>query len=138
SSGMKVRLAFSVAAFLDSEILIIDEVLAVGDVKFKRKSLDRMKEISRDEGRTVLFVSHIVHQVQQVCTRGIVLNDGESVLDGSLDSTIDKYLEINEQSEDPDGDETARGGNDVSAGMLSIDRIETKVNMSTKKGKGPT
>lgn len=137
SSGMKVRLAFSVAAFLDSEILIIDEVLAVGDVRFKRKSLDRMKEISREEGRTVLFVSHIVHQIEQVCTRGLVLHDGQMVLDDSIEKTIEKYLEINESSEDPDGDETARGGQNISSNNISVESIGVEVTKPERTGKAP-
>jgi len=137
SSGMKVRLAFSVAAFLDSEILIIDEVLAVGDVSFKRKSLDRMKEISKDEGRTVLFVSHIVHQIEQVCTRGIILDEGQMIIDGTIDKTIKKYLEINESSEDPDGDETARGGQSVASDKISVLNVETNILPPTKNGLAP-
>jgi lipopolysaccharide transport system ATP-binding protein len=104
SSGMKVRLAFSVAAFLDPEVLIIDEVLAVGDVQFKKKSLEHMKKIARSDGKTILFVSHIVGQVQEICTRGIVLNNGEMVHDGSLNDAIDTYLDLNDTREDV-GDE---------------------------------
>ncbi|MDX1765314.1 MAG: ABC transporter ATP-binding protein [Candidatus Saccharimonadales bacterium] len=106
SSGMKVRLAFSVAAFLSSEILIIDEVLAVGDVRFKKKSLDHMKKIAEQDGRTILFVSHVINKIEAICTRGIILDDGKLVLDGQLDSAIDKYLELNETFEDV-GDDSA-------------------------------
>lgn len=97
SSGMKVRLAFSVAAHLNPEILIIDEVLAVGDVRFKKKSLERMQEIAAG-GTTILFVSHIVNQIEKICTRGIVLNNGTLEFDGELQSAIDKYIEFNKVS----------------------------------------
>ena len=100
SSGMKVRLAFSVAAFLNPDILIIDEVLAVGDVRFKKKSLDHMKKIADEDGKTILFVSHIVSKVQHICTRGVVLDQGELILDGPLDTAIEKYLELNDEDED--------------------------------------
>ncbi len=92
SSGMKVRLAFSVAAHIEPEILLIDEVLAVGDVKFKQKSLHKMQQ-SADSGTTILFVSHIVSQIEKICTRGIVLEAGAKIYDGELEKSIDKYLE---------------------------------------------
>lgn len=104
SSGMKVRLAFSVAAHLEPEILIIDEVLAVGDVKFKQKSIQRMKDIAAS-GTTVLFVSHIIGQIRQICTRGVVLHNGELVYDGELGSSIDKYLELNQLDKPLDDEE---------------------------------
>ena len=77
SSGMKVRLAFSVAAHLEPEILIIDEVLAVGDAEFQKKCLGKMDEVSKNEGRTVLFVSHDMNAIQQLCFQGILLNEGK-------------------------------------------------------------
>jgi lipopolysaccharide transport system ATP-binding protein len=80
SSGMKMRLAFAVAAHLEPEILLIDEVLAVGDIQFQRKCLGKMKDVSKG-GRTVLFVSHNMAAVQSLCTRGIVLNDGKVLND---------------------------------------------------------
>src|SRR5207253_3889506 len=76
SSGMYVRLAFAVAAYLESEILIVDEVLAVGDAEFQKKCLGKMGEVSRGEGRTILFVSHNMAAVKQLCTKGIVLKNG--------------------------------------------------------------
>ena len=92
SSGMYVRLAFAVAAHLESEILIVDEVLAVGDAEFQKKCLGKMGEISQGEGRTVLFVSHNMAAVKSLCNRGIVLENGLVSLNGEVDSAIDYYL----------------------------------------------
>ncbi len=91
SSGMYVRLAFAVAAHLDPEILIIDEVLAVGDMEFQNKCLGKIKDIS-SEGRTVLFVSHNMGSVQNLCSRGIVLNNGEILFDGSSYDAVNAYV----------------------------------------------
>ena len=93
SSGMTVRLAFAVAAFLEPEILIIDEVLAVGDAEFQKKAIGKMQDISKGEGRTVLFVSHNMAAVKSLCTRGIVLENGKVVFEGGIDQTISKYLQ---------------------------------------------
>ena len=79
SSGMYVRLAFAVAAHLESEILIVDEVLAVGDAEFQKKCLGKMGDISKGEGRTVLFVSHNMGSIRQLCNKGIVLSNGELI-----------------------------------------------------------
>jgi len=92
SSGMYVRLAFSVAAHLEPEILIVDEVLAVGDAQFQSKCLGKMKNVGK-EGRTVVFVSHSMSTVQSLCNRGIVLGAGSVLLDGSASEAIDLYLE---------------------------------------------
>ncbi|HYP15790.1 MAG TPA: polysaccharide ABC transporter ATP-binding protein [Opitutus sp.] len=83
SSGMYVRLAFAVAAHLEPEILVVDEVLAVGDVAFQRKCLGKVKEISRGQHRTVLFVSHNMNAVENICTRGVLLRQGQIVTQGS-------------------------------------------------------
>ncbi len=91
SSGMYIRLAFSVAAHLDSEILIMDEVLAVGDASFQRKCLGKMSQSAR-EGRTVLFVSHNMVAVQSLCTRAIMLADGEIAADGAVRDVVSLYL----------------------------------------------
>ena len=91
SSGMYVRLAFAVAAHLDPEILIIDEVLAVGDAEFQNKCLGKIKDIST-EGKTVLFVSHNMGSVQNLCTRGILLNNGEVLFDGSAVDAVNAYV----------------------------------------------
>jgi lipopolysaccharide transport system ATP-binding protein len=92
SSGMYVRLAFAVAAHLESEILIIDEVLAVGDAEFQKKCLGKMNDATSKEGRTVLFVSHNMAAVQNLCTKGIYLKQGEIIHQGAIKDTIDNYL----------------------------------------------
>ncbi len=91
SSGMYVRLAFAVAAFLEPEILIVDEVLAVGDAEFQKKCLGRMKDVSVNDGRTVLFVSHNMAAVKQLCTQGIILKNGALDFSGSALDAIDVY-----------------------------------------------
>jgi len=91
SSGMSVRLAFAVAAHLEPEILLVDEVLAVGDASFQRKSLGKMGEIA-GEGRTVVFVSHNLAIIQALCRRAVLLERGEIVADGVVGETIDRYL----------------------------------------------
>lgn len=93
SSGMKVRLAFSVAAHLDPEVLIIDEVLAVGDAEFQKKCLGKMQSISSKEGRTVLFVSHNLSAVQTLCNKTIVLADGRIANHSDSDYAVRFYLE---------------------------------------------
>ena len=92
SSGMYVRLAFAVAAFLEPDILIIDEVLAVGDAEFQKKAIGKMQDISRSGGRTVLFVSHNMAAVKSLCTRGIVMEYGKVILDDTIDNAISYYL----------------------------------------------
>ncbi|WP_159475690.1 polysaccharide ABC transporter ATP-binding protein [Dyadobacter sp. 3J3] len=92
SSGMYVRLAFAVAAHLEPEILVIDEVLAVGDVEFQRKCLDKMKDVSQNEGRTVLFVSHNLTSVKSLCPKSIFLKNGKLEYQGETDLAIKQYL----------------------------------------------
>ena len=91
SSGMYVRLAFAVAAHLNPEILIVDEVLAVGDAQFQRKCLGKMKEVSEGEGRTVLFVSHNMAAVQSLCNRAILLSHGKKTVEGSVSEVVNEY-----------------------------------------------
>ena len=93
SSGMYVRLAFAVAAHLEPEILIVDEVLAVGDARFQRKCLGKMSEVA-GEGRTVLFVSHNLAAVSQLCSRGILLSNGLITCEGSIDEVVDTYVKV--------------------------------------------
>ncbi|WP_299226469.1 polysaccharide ABC transporter ATP-binding protein [uncultured Psychroserpens sp.] len=93
SSGMRVRLAFAVAAHLEPDILVVDEVLAVGDAEFQKKAIGKMQDISRGDGRTVLFVSHNMAAVRNLCTRAIVLEHGETVFEGSTDEAVDYYLQ---------------------------------------------
>ncbi len=92
SSGMYVRLAFAVAAHLESEILIVDEVLAVGDAEFQKKCLGKMGEVSKGEGRTVLFVSHNMDSINKLCNKGIYLNNGKIEFVGDIENTINNYL----------------------------------------------
>ena len=92
SSGMYVRLAFAVAAHLESEILIVDEVLAVGDAEFQKKCLGKMGDVSKGEGRTVLFVSHNLAAVKSLCSSGIYLKNGLLEYQGEIESTLDTYL----------------------------------------------
>jgi lipopolysaccharide transport system ATP-binding protein len=92
SSGMYVRLAFAVAAHLEPEILIVDEVLAVGDAAFQKKCLGKMQSVATDEGRTIFFVSHNMAAVQHLCTKGILLRQGRVVQSGPVESTVAAFL----------------------------------------------
>lgn len=95
SSGMYVRLAFAVAAHLEPEILIVDEVLAVGDAEFQKKAIGKMKDVSSGQGRTVLFVSHNMTAVESLCTRSILLENGRNLLEGDTKTIINQYLTKN-------------------------------------------
>ena len=109
SSGMTVRLGFAVAAFLEPEILVVDEVLAVGDAEFQKKAIGKMQDISTGEGRTVLFVSHNMVSMQRLCKTGILLENGRLKYEGTISDTICQYLtdEIVQTSfEGIDGDES--------------------------------
>lgn len=92
SSGMYVKLAFSVAAHLDSEIMIMDEVLAVGDMAFQKKCLDKMRDAAKKEGRTVLYVSHNMNTIRQLCDRCIVLDKGKIIFSGDVEEAIGVYM----------------------------------------------
>ncbi len=92
SSGMYVRLAFAVAAHLDPDILIVDEVLAVGDSNFQKKCLGKMNKVSASEGRTILFVSHQMDAIQNLCNKGILLNKGKLLNSGKIETIISEYL----------------------------------------------
>ena len=92
SSGMQVRLGFAVAAFLEPEILIVDEVLAVGDAEFQKKAIGKMKDVSSGQGRTVLFVSHNMTSVKSLCDKGIILENGISLGKGEIDEIVEKYI----------------------------------------------
>lgn len=92
SSGMYVRLAFAVAAHLEPEILVVDEVLAVGDSEFQKKALGKMKDVSQGEGRTILFVSHNMGAVSNLCDKGIVLSQGKISFEGDVSNCIENYL----------------------------------------------
>lgn len=92
SSGMTVRLGFAVAAFLEPEILVVDEVLAVGDAEFQKKALGKMQDVAKGEGRTVLFVSHNMAAVKNLCSRGVVLHDGLLDYIGPVETAVDHYI----------------------------------------------
>lgn len=112
SSGMGVRLAFAVAAHLEPEILLIDEVLAVGDAAFQKKSLGKMSEVAQS-GRTVVFVSHNMGAVKSLCTRAIWLNEGRLVADGQVDEVVQAYLTASSQQVEGQtriAERTDRGG----------------------------
>jgi len=91
SSGMYVRLAFSVAAHLDAEILIMDEVLAVGDMNFQQKCLDKMNDVAKNQGRTVLFVSHNMNALKELCNRGILLEQGRLTYADEINKVTERY-----------------------------------------------
>lgn len=92
SSGMMVRLGFAIAAYLEPEILVVDEVLAVGDAEFQKKAIGKMQDVSKGEGRTVLFVSHNMAAVRSLCTRGVMLKNGNVDYVGNIPDTLDHYL----------------------------------------------
>ena len=91
---MFVKLAFSVAAHLDSEILIMDEVLAVGDMKFQQKCLGKMGDVAESEGRTILYVSHNMNTIRQLCSRCVVLDKGRVIFDGDTEEAIAIYMKL--------------------------------------------
>lgn len=99
SSGMKVRLGFAVAAFLEPEILIVDEVLAVGDAEFQKRAIGKLKDVSQGGDRTILFVSHNMASVKKLCTRGLVLKNGRLDFEGNIGLCINNYLDFHKQSE---------------------------------------
>jgi lipopolysaccharide transport system ATP-binding protein len=111
SSGMYVRLAFAVAAHLEPEILLVDEVLAVGDVRFQRKCVEKIGDVAR-LGRTILFVSHNLVAIQQVCQRGLLLDAGRISVDGPINQVIERYLrssveEVRDSADKPIADAAA-------------------------------
>lgn len=110
SSGMYVRLAFAVAAHLEPEILVVDEVLAVGDTQFQKKCLGKMEDVSTREGRTVLFVSHNMGMVSQLCTKGMLLVQGRLAQAGAIKHTIDTYISGYETNADADLSRLSHGG----------------------------
>ena len=127
SSGMYVKLAFAVAAHLDPDILICDEVLAVGDVNFQQKCLGKMADVSRG-GRTVLYVSHNMRTVKQLCTRGVYLEHGRLLYDGTVSHAIDLYAGSGVRAVDRDLDSMRRGrmlGQQMRMLRLRIDNSET-------------
>lgn len=123
SSGMYVRLAFSVAAHLEPEILIVDEVLAVGDAEFQKKCLGKMQDVTKKEGRTVLFVSHNMDAIRNLCTRCILLDKGAKVFDGDTEKALSEYnhMQINRKLKINTGEHNR---NRRGTGTLSFTNIE--------------
>lgn len=114
SSGMYVRLAFAVAAHLEPEILVVDEVLAVGDAEFQKKAIGKMKDVSENDGRTVLFVSHNMGAVQNLCTKGLVLDKGSEAFYGGVNNALDFY--------------TTLGYSSASCVYQSMDTLQNNIN----------
>ena len=129
SSGMYVRLAFGVAAHLEPEILIVDEVLAVGDAEFQKKALGKMKDVSQGQGRTVLFVSHNMAAVSNLCTSGLVLANGGVSFSGCIDDAINHYQLTNKStaSELNDFNRTGTGLCRIRYVKILTDKKETDV-----------
>ncbi|GAC1419337.1 MAG: hypothetical protein NVSMB53_18280 [Gemmatimonadaceae bacterium] len=123
SSGLYVRLAFAVAAHLEPEILIVDEVLAVGDAEFQRKCLGKMSDVAH-QGRTVLFVSHNMAAVSALCTRAILLDRGRVALDGSVDTVVTRYLSSS-LAQPPEG--TVAGSYRRRGTKIAIEKVELLV-----------
>ena len=123
SSGMTVRLGFAVAAFLEPEILVVDEVLAVGDAEFQKKAIGKMKDVSQGEGRTVLFVSHNMGSLKALCKKGVLLENGMKVFEGNIVETIQTYLHSDTNHTEPLLERTDHNGTgDVV--VTSIDLID--------------
>lgn len=111
SSGMTVRLGFAVAAHLEPEILVVDEVLAVGDAEFQKKAIGKMQDLSSGEGRTVLFVSHNMASIRSLCQKGILLEKGELSITGKIDDVLEGYLKSTSKGtswKGRDGDSTMK------------------------------
>lgn len=114
SSGMQLRLAFSVAAHLEPDILLIDEVLAVGDMEFQKKCIGKMEEISNQKGRTILFVSHNMNYISSLCTSGLLLSRGQIVLQGPVQKVVSSYISsITEKNAQVFYDKKQQPGNDI-------------------------
>ena len=128
SSGMTVRLGFAVAAFLEPEILVVDEVLTVGDAEFQKKAIGKMQDVSKGEGRTVLFVSHNMAAVKNLCTRGVVLENGTLAFDGTTDEAVNYYLNNNFQVEQG----LITDHIDELASYITVDKIEINGTPSTE------
>jgi lipopolysaccharide transport system ATP-binding protein len=130
SSGMYVRLAFAVAAFLEPEILIVDEVLAVGDAEFQKKCIGRMKDVSVNDGRTVLFVSHNMAAVKQMCTQGLVLRYGQSVFQGTELEAVNFYQnssDISSRFEHTEAMDTAPGNNNIRLLKFEVTPVDGEI-----------
>lgn len=130
SSGMYVKLAFSVAAHLDSEIIIMDEVLAVGDMAFQQKCINKMRDVSLEEGRTIIYVSHNMNTIRQLCDRVVVLDHGKVVFNGDVEEGIGVYMNIANDMHDSFFDLTA-----LSRGKHGDEKYKTKMKSLELLGK---
>ncbi len=148
SSGMYVKLAFAVAAHLDSETLIMDEVLAVGDMAFQTKCLEKMNSLSASEGRTILYVSHNMNTIRTLCNRCIVMDEGKIIFDGDVEQAINVYLSKGEdiisdhyvyddrdRLFDSDGNITIDELRLNNSGIKAGDKIPIKLSLNSKKPK---
>ena len=136
SSGMMVRLGFAVAAHLDPEILVVDEVLAVGDAEFQKKAIGKMKDVSKGEGRTVLFVSHNMASVKALCKTGILLENGSLKYSGNIYDTVDYYIGDGGSSENQYFDDlaTAPGNDAIRIKSFEIFPIKSQANIDIESG----
>jgi len=133
SSGMYVRLAFAVAAHLDAEILVVDEVLAVGDVEFQKKAVGRMEEVSTGQGKTVLFVSHNDSLINQLCFKGILLENGKKLLDGDVVNVLGYYrLNKSYSSIKNDKIELKEININGKTGVVRVNREDGEINLNIK------
>lgn len=134
SSGMTVRLAFAVAAHLEPDILIVDEVLAVGDAEFQKKAIGKMQDISKGEGRTVLFVSHNMASINSLCTRGILMNNGGIEAVGDVPDIIEGYLNAADQADASSNKKSINEAERTGSKKIEIDFVQL---VSEKEGLGP-
>lgn len=123
SSGMTVRLGFAIAAHLEPEILVVDEVLAVGDAEFQKKAIGKMHDVSRSDGRTVLFVSHNMAAVKSLCTKGMFIKSGEVTFDGGVEETINRYLEVNYIQDQLITQAITKKNHDISINSISVNGV---------------
>jgi len=126
SSGMYMRLAFAVAAHLDTDILLVDEVLAVGDMEFQKKCLNKMDEVTKTKGRTIIFVSHNMQALSTLCTRGLLLSNGKVVCDTSIEKAIEKYRSMIRRKEFKAEAEIGNENNRRGSGDARFTKIEVK------------
>ncbi|NOZ45318.1 MAG: ABC transporter ATP-binding protein [Chlorobi bacterium] len=126
SSGMQLRLAFAVAAHLEPEILIIDEVLAVGDAEFQKKCLTKMGEVT-SEGRTVLFVSHNMGAVKNLCPKSVLLNEGKIILEGKTNKVVESYLQSNSIIKDIKDRKDRKGSGEIIIESIQLQDLNQKI-----------
>jgi lipopolysaccharide transport system ATP-binding protein len=124
SSGMTVRLGFAVAAFLEPEILVVDEVLAVGDAEFQKKAIGKMQNISHGDGRTVLFVSHNMASIQKLCKKGIVLENGTIAMNDNIEQAVNFYISATVKNKEYEYINNLKVSHKISNIYLSSDNLK--------------